>query len=84
MQNELRQSHRPVPGDSEELRELRRELEELRRFRDEYPASALKSSILTEADGKRRRVLALTEGGNTVPETSSFEGSCGHDMVSEE
>ena len=81
MQNELRQSHWPAPGDSEELRELRREVEELRRFRDEYPASALKSSILTEADGKRRRVLALTEGGNTVPETFSFGGSCGHDMA---
>ena len=49
MQNELRQSHRPVPDDLE-VRELLREVEELRRLREEFLASALK---LMEADGKR-------------------------------
>ena len=40
---------------------------ELRRFRDNFPASAMQSksdlisSLMSEADGKRRRVLALAE-----------------------
>ena len=56
--------------DVEELWELRRENEQLRRFRDEFPASACatlqqsdqKCDVVEEADGKRRRVLAIAEG----------------------
>ena len=54
---------------AEELWELRRENEQLRRFRDEHPASASviqplskKCNLIEEADGKRRRVLAIAEG----------------------
>ena len=66
---------------------MRREVEELRRIRDEFPASAMQfksdlmSNLISEADGKRRRVLALTEGVNTGPDASSVGGRCGHDMA---
>ena len=69
--------------DSEELWELRREVEELRQFRDDFLASAMQSksdlmsSLISEAYGKRRRVLALTEGVNTGPDASSLEGGAG-------
>ena len=76
MESDLRQSRRAASGE-EELLELRREVEELRQFRDKFPASVLKSSSLSsEADGKRRRVLALTEGA-----ASAAGGSCEHDMA---
>ena len=49
----------------EELWELRRENEQLRRFQDEHPASApaiqplsKKCDLIEEADGKRRRAIA--------------------------
>ena len=54
---------------AEELWELRRENEQLRRFRDEHADSAsahqpraAKCDSTEEADGKRRRVLAIAEG----------------------
>ena len=54
---------------AEDLWELRRENEQLRRFRDEHPDSAsahqpraAKCDSTEEAEGKRRRVLAIAEG----------------------
>ena len=57
---------------AEELWELRQENEQLRKFRDEHPDSAsahqpraAKCDSTEEADGKRRRVLAIAEGAAT-------------------
>ena len=63
--------------DVEELWELRREVEQLMQLRDEHPAGAPSiqsrsdkmSNLIEEADGKRRRVLAITEGGGTMPDS---------------
>ena len=69
MKSELRHSHWAVSGDSEELRELRRGVEEFRRFLDEYLSSAMKSScLMSEVDGKR------SQGVNTGPVAFSVGG----------